>query len=151
MINRYRVALLFLSCTLELNAFSGGKSSSDGASGNEKAVNVLIWARVLAPKTLADFEKQTGIKIHASSAVSQEDLETRILAGNSGFDLASPGADYFQRQIKAGGYLPLNKSKLRYLKNLDPQLMGKVSIEDPNNAYGIIYFWGTSGIGYTRR
>jgi putrescine transport system substrate-binding protein len=164
MFSSRRVSIVVLGCALWLSACTGGKSGSDGASsdsgkeprsgatsGTGKSLNLLIWARVLAPNTLADFEKRTGIKIHVSYAVTQEDLETRILAGDSGFDLVSPGADYFQRQIKAGGYVPLDKSKLRNLRNMDPQLMERVSVQDPDNAHGIIYFWGTNGIGYNEK
>ncbi len=144
---------LALACALLLNACGGqtnsaGKTQPGAASGSGKALNLLVWASVAAPDTLANFEKKTGIKIHVSYAVTNEDLETRILAGNSGFDLVSPSADYFERQIKAGGYEPLDKSKLHNLKNLDPQLMQKISAQDPDNAHGIVYFWGTNGIGY---
>jgi putrescine transport system substrate-binding protein len=158
------IASLVFGCALALNACTGGKTGSNAASPDlgrnldsgaaartDKALNLLIWARVLAPNTLANFENQTGIKVHVSYAVTQEDLETRILAGDSGFDVVSPAADYFPRQIKAGGYLPLDNSKLENLKNMDSQLMEKVSVEDPGNTHGVIYFWGTSGIGYNEK
>jgi putrescine transport system substrate-binding protein len=62
-----------------------------------------------------------------------------------------PTASYFERQIKAGVYLTLDKSKLPNLKNLDPQLMARVAMHDPGNAHGIIYTWGTNGIGYNEK
>ncbi len=62
-----------------------------------------------------------------------------------------PTASYFERQIKAGVYLTLDKSKLPNLKNMDPQLMSKVALHDPGNAHGIIYTWGTNGIGYNEK
>jgi putrescine transport system substrate-binding protein len=62
-----------------------------------------------------------------------------------------PTASYFERQIKAGAYLTLDKSKLPNLKNMDPQLMAKVAMHDPDNAHGIIYLWGTNGIGYNEK
>jgi putrescine transport system substrate-binding protein len=144
---------------LSLSACGGGESGSDSdtgieaahASGPGRALNALIWSGVVAPDTLANFEKQTGIKVHVSYATTNEALETRILAGNSGFDVVSPSADYFERQIKAGGYLPLDKGKLPNLKNLDPELMEKVSVQDPGNGHGIIYFWGTNGVGYNEK
>ena len=77
--------------------------------------------------TLSDFEKQTGIKVHVAYFDTNETLETRILAGNSGFDIVVPSADYFERQIKAGAYLALDKAKLPNLKNMDPQLMSPSS------------------------
>ena len=82
---------------------------------------------------------------------TNETLETRLLAGHSGFDVVVPTASYFERQIKAGVYLALDKSKLPNLGNLDPQLMAKVALHDPDNAHGVIYTWGTNGIGYNEK
>jgi putrescine transport system substrate-binding protein len=100
---------------------------------------------------LSDFEKQTGIKVHVSYFDTNETLETRLLAGHSGFDVVVPTASYFERQIKAGVYLTLDKSKLTNLKNMDPQLMSRVALHDPDNAHGVIYTWGTNGIGYNEK
>ena len=82
---------------------------------------------------------------------TNETLETKLLAGSSGYDVVVPTASYFERQIKAGVYLALDKSKLPNLKNMDPQLMSKVALHDPGNAHGIIYMWGTNGIGYNEK
>ncbi len=132
-------------------AEAGGASRPGGAADPGKSLNLMTWAGVVAPHTVADFEKRTGIKVHISYAVSNEDLETRILAGDSGFDIVPPSADYFERQIKAGGYLALDKSRLRNLAGMDPELMAKVAAQDPGNAHGIIYIWGTNGVGYNEK
>jgi putrescine transport system substrate-binding protein len=129
----------------------GATSAPGGAPGGAKVLNLYIWSDYLAPNTLADFEKQTGIKVHVSYFDTNETLETRLLAGNSGFDIVVPTASYFERQIKAGVYLSLDKSKLPNLKNMDPQLMAKVALHDPDNAHGVIYTWGTNGIGYNEK
>jgi putrescine transport system substrate-binding protein len=89
--------------------------------------------------------------VHAAYYDSNETLETKLLAGSSGYDVVVPTASYFERQIKAGVYLPLDKSKLPNLKNMDPQLMAKVAQHDPDNAHGVIYLWGTNGIGYNEK
>jgi ABC-type glycerol-3-phosphate transport system substrate-binding protein len=166
-----RAAILALGAALLVSACGGGKpatetpgpgtpgrgagSSADGAmsppSGGAKVLNLYIWSDYLAPNTLSDFEKQTGIKVHVSYFDTNETLETRLLAGNSGFDIVVPTASYFERQIKAGVYLTLDKSKLPNLKNMDPQLMAKVALHDPDNAHGVIYTWGTNGIGYNEK
>ena len=122
-----------------------------GAPGGGKVLNLYIWSDYLAPNTLSDFEKQTGIKVHAAYYDSNETLETKLLAGRSGFDVVVPSASYFERQIKAGVYLPLDKTKLPNLKNMDPQLMSRVALHDPDNAHGVIYLWGTNGIGYNEK
>jgi putrescine transport system substrate-binding protein len=160
-----RTAILALGCAFFISACGGGKSGtegtarvaasaapeSSGAAGSEKVLNLYIWSDYLAPNALPDFEKQTGIKVHVSYFDTNETLETRLLAGHSGFDVVVPTASYFERQIKAGVYLTLDKSKLPNLKNLDPQLMSRVALHDPDNAHGVIYTWGTNGIGYNEK
>jgi putrescine transport system substrate-binding protein len=158
MFNGRRLGVLAaLGCILVLGACGGRKSGSDSGSepgaqgGSGKVLNLYIWSDYLAPNTLADFEKQTGIKVHVAYFDANETLETKLLAGSSGFDVVVPTASYFERQIKAGVYLRLDKSKIPNLKNLDPQLMSRVARHDPDNAHGIIYMWGTNGIGYNAK
>jgi putrescine transport system substrate-binding protein len=146
-----RTAVLVLVCVLGLSACGDHKSASGTESGPGKVLNLYIWSDYLAPNTLSDFEKQTGIKVHVAYFDANETLETKLLAGSSGYDIVVPTASYFERQIKAGVYLPLDKSKLPNLKNMDPQLMSKVALHDPDNAHGIIYMWGTNGIGYNEK
>jgi len=148
-----RTAILALVCGLSLSG-CGGKSTGGSASssaGGAKDLNLYIWSDYLAPNTLPDFEKQTGTKVHAAYFDTNETLETKLLAGSSGFDVVVPSASYFERQIKAGAYLVLDKSKLPNLKNMDPQLMAKVALHDPDNAHGVIYLWGTNGIGFNEK
>ena len=128
-----------------------GESGSSGAPGLGQTLNLFIWSDYLAPTTLADFEHQTGVTVHAAYYDSNETLETKLLAGSSGYDVVVPSASYFERQIKAGVYLTLDKSKLANLKNMDPQLMSRVAMHDPDNAHGVIYTWGTNGIGYNEK
>src|ERR1700690_1607051 len=113
-----RTAILALGMALLVSACGGGnagsgaassdggaKSPSSGAPGGAKVLNLYIWSDYLAPNTISDFEKQTGIKVHVSYFDTNETLETRLLAGTSGFDIVVPTASYFERQIKAGVYL----------------------------------------------
>jgi putrescine transport system substrate-binding protein len=105
----------------------------------------------MAPDTIPNFEKQSGIKVSISYYDSEEILETRMLTGNSGFDVVVPAAPYFfQRQTRSGAYLALDKNKLPNLTNLDPTIMARVASVDPDNAHGIVYMWGTVGIGYNK-
>jgi putrescine transport system substrate-binding protein len=125
----------------------GGKPATDA----QRVLNLYIWSDYLAPNTLVNFESEFGIKVHAAYFDTNETLETKLLAGNSGFDVVVPTASYFERQIKAGAFLALDKSKLPNLQNMDPQLMAKVALHDPGNAHGVIYMWGTNGIGYNEK
>ena len=126
-------------------------SSGCGAPRAAKVLNLFIFSDYLAPNSLTDFERQTGIKVYASFYDTNESLETRLLTGHSGFDVVVATSPFFERQIKAGIYQTLDKSKLPNLKNLDPKLMAKVSAHDPGNAHGVIYMWGTLGIGYNEK
>ena len=156
-----RMAILAFGCVLILNACGDRKTASGragpGAAGNPgaaatgKVLNLYIWSDYLAADTLSNFEKQTGIKVHVAYFDTNETLETKLLAGSSGYDVVVPTASYFERQIKAGVYLSLDKSKLPNFKNMDPQLMSKVALHDPDNAHGIIYTWGTNGIGFNAK
>jgi putrescine transport system substrate-binding protein len=158
-----RMAILILGCLLTLTACGDRKSGSASGSAEKpgaaadtgtakgQVLNLYIWSDYLAADTLSNFEKQTGIKVHVAYFDTNETLETKLLAGSSGYDVVVPTASYFERQIKAGVYLTLDKSKLPNLKNMDPQLMAKVALHDPGNAHGIIYTWGTNGIGYNEK
>ena len=111
-------------------------------------LNLFIWSDYLAPETIPSFEKATGIKARILYFDTNETLETQLLAGNSGFDVVLPSAPYFQRQIKAGAYRTLDRSRLKHLGNLDPGLMNLVTQYDPRNEHGLIYLWGTEGLGF---
>jgi putrescine transport system substrate-binding protein len=152
------MAILALGCALALSACGDRKPQSGAASAPgggpaaaPKVLNLYIWSDYLAANTLPDFEKQTGIKVHVAYFDANETLETKLLAGSSGFDVVVPTASYFERQIKAGVYLPLDKSKLPNLRYMDGLLMSKVAQHDPGNAHGVIYMWGTNGIGYNEK
>src|SRR5260221_4466369 len=124
------------------NTQLGGKNADNGV------LNLYIWADYLAPDTIAACEKQTGVNVRVSIFETNETLEARMLTGTSGFDVVVPTAPFFQRQIRSGAYLPLDKTKLPNLANLDPAIMARVALNDPGNAHGVVYAWGTYGIGY---
>ncbi|MGD0504224.1 MAG: polyamine ABC transporter substrate-binding protein [Steroidobacteraceae bacterium] len=155
MLSVNRTLILAIGCGLLLSSCSGGKPGSadhpGGATDAGRVLNLYIWSDYLAPTTLTKFEKQTGIKVNATYYDTNEALDAKLIAGSSGYDVVVPTASYFERQIKAGLYLPLDKSKLPNLKNMDPQLMAKVAFHDPGNAHGVIYLWGTNGIGYNEK
>jgi putrescine transport system substrate-binding protein len=153
--NHFSAAVLCLAVWSMIGCGSPDSAARNARSGDtesdKKVLNLYIWADYLAPDTIASFEKLTGIKVRVSYFETNETLEARMLTGNSGFDVVVPTAPFFQRQIRSGAYLPLDKSKLPNFSNLDPVLMSRVALNDPGNIHGVIYAWGTYGIGYNEK
>ena len=118
------------------------------AAQEEKILHVFNWSDYIAEDTVPNFEKQSGIKVTYDVFDSNDVLETRLLAGNSGFDVVVPSASFLERQIKAGVFQKIDKSQIPNLKNMDPDIMNRVGLHDPNNEYAVPYLWGTTGIGY---
>ncbi len=120
-------------------------------AAEEKRLNIYNWSDYIADITVPDFENATGIKVNYDVYDSNETLEAKLLAGNSGYDLVVPSAmPYLARQIAAGIYLKLDKSQLKNYANLDPQILAAAANADPGNQYGVPYMWGTDGLGYNK-
>ena len=116
---------------------------------SRNTVNIYNWSDYVGETTLEEFTKATGIETRYDVYDSSDVLEAKLLAGSSGYDVVVPPFEpYFAREIDAGIYQKLDKSKLPNLKNLDPDLMGKVANADPGNEHGVIYQYGTNGFGY---
>lgn len=126
--------------------------SAGGASGldtdAEMVVNVYNWSDYIDDSVIADFTKETGIKVQYDVFDSNEVLETKLLAGSTGYDIVVPSASFLERQIKAGVFQKLDPSKLPNLKNMDPEITQRVALHDPGNEHSVNYLWGTSGVGY---
>jgi len=118
------------------------------AAEEEKVLHVYNWSDYIAEDTIKNFEEQTGIKVTYDVFDSNDMLETRLLAGNSGFDVVVPSASFLERQIKAGVFQKLDKSQIPNLKNMDPDIQQRVALHDPSNEHSVTYLWGTTGIGY---
>jgi putrescine transport system substrate-binding protein len=114
----------------------------------EKVLNVYNWSDYIDTTVLEDFQNETGIKVNYDVFDSNEVLETKLLAGNTGYDIVVPSASFLERQIKAGVFQKLDKSRLPNLKNLDAEITQRVALHDPGNEHSVTYLWGTSGVGY---
>ncbi len=114
----------------------------------KRVVNVYNWTDYIAPEVLKDFTKETGIEVTYDTFDSNDTLETKLLAGKSGYDVVVPSANFLQQQIKAGVFQKLDKSKLPNLVNAWPEIAGRLAAYDPGNQYAVNYMWGTTGIGY---
>jgi putrescine transport system substrate-binding protein len=115
---------------------------------NERVVNVYNWSDYIDAKVLEDFTKETGIKVQYDTFDANETLEIKLLAGKSGYDVVVPTAYFLERQIKAGVFQKLDKSKLGNLSNVWPDIATRLAVYDPDNQYAVNYMWGTTGIGY---
>jgi putrescine transport system substrate-binding protein len=114
----------------------------------ERTVNIYNWSDYIEPTVIEAFSKETGIKVKYDTFDANETLETKLLAGKSGYDVVVPTAYFLERQIKAGVFQKLDKSKLSNLGSVWPQIGQKLATYDPGNQYAVNYMWGTTGIGY---
>ncbi|MEQ1770439.1 MAG: polyamine ABC transporter substrate-binding protein [Devosia sp.] len=123
-------------------------SSSAVMAQEEKVLNVYNWSDYIAEDTIPKFEAATGIKVNYDVFDSNELVEAKLLAGNSGYDVVVPSGFFLERQVQAGIFKELDKSKLPNLANMDPDVMAATGVHDPDNAHSIDYMWGTTAIGY---
>jgi len=121
------------------------------ASAQERVVNVYNWSDYIDSSIIDDFTKETGIKVVYDVFDSNEILETKLLAGGSGYDVVVPTANFLARQITAGVFQKLDKSKLPNLSNMWDVVSERTAKYDPGNEYSINYMWGTVGIGYNKK
>ncbi|MFG6517284.1 polyamine ABC transporter substrate-binding protein [Sulfitobacter sp. 1A13368] len=112
-----------------------------------ETVRVYNWSDYIDESLLDKFEEETGIELVYDVFDSNEVLETKMLAGGSGYDVVVPSGTFLQRQITAGAFQPLDTSKLPNLENMWDVVSSRTEQYDPDNAHSINYMWGTTGIG----
>ena len=122
--------------------------SSVGLAEEEKVVHVYNWSDYIDESILDDFEKEIGIKVVYDVFDSNDLLETKMLAGGSGYDVVVPSGAFLSRQIQAGVFQKLDPSKLSNQDKLWDMILQRTAQYDPDNAYSVNYMWGTTGIGY---
>ncbi|WP_037587227.1 polyamine ABC transporter substrate-binding protein [Stenoxybacter acetivorans] len=143
-------------CLLALFGLAAcGNQSTDTQAAAEQAGQAAIsklpettelkiynWSDYVDPETVTDFEKKFGVKVTYNYYDSDEALESVVLTGKSGYDLAGPSNAFLGRQIRAGAYQKLDKSLINNWKNINPKLLELLSDVDPGNAYAVPNFWG---------
>jgi putrescine transport system substrate-binding protein len=122
--------------------------AASAAFAADTQLNVYNWSDYIAKDTIPNFEKQTSVKVKYDNYDSDDTLQAKLLAGNSDYDIVVPTSNYAGKQIAAGIFSPLDKSKLPNLKYLDSSLMAKVAGADPGNKFAVPWAWGTTGLGY---
>lgn len=133
------VSALFISLLLVSSASYGGGE-----------LHVYNWDGYIGKDTVAHFEKETGIKVTYDLFDSYETAEAKLLSGNAGYDIVNMSSYYMSRQISAGVWAELDKSKIPNWKNLDPAVLKFISTFDPGNKYSQPWSWYTTGIGYNK-
>ena len=118
-----------------------------GAAHAAGSLNIYNWSDYIAEDSIANFEKETGIKVTYDVYDSNEVVDDKLLTGRSGFDIVVPSNHFLTKQIEAGVYQKLDHSKLPNMKNLNPELMDDMEAIDPGSQYSIPYMWGPNGIG----
>ncbi len=146
MLRRQRLAA-GLSAAVAVGACGG--HGNHGAQGPpQETLNIYSWADYIAPDTVANFERETGIKVRYDIYESNEVLETKLLTGHTNYDVVLPTDTFFERLLQAGTFRKLDRSALTNSGNLDPDIMRALAVHDPGNQYATPYLWTTTGIGY---
>ena len=120
-------------------------AAAEPGSGGE--LNVYNWSDYIGETTVEDFQKETGITVRYDVYDSNETLDAKLKAGNTGYDIVVPTGSFLGQQIQAGIYQKIDKSKISNYGNIDPQILEALKPFDPTNEYAVPYFWGTVGIG----
>lgn len=132
------IATVAISATIVVPAFA------------EEEVRVFNWAEYMGENTLANFTKETGIKVVYDTYDSIESMETKVLTGGSGYDIVFAAGPPIERFGGAKILKKLDKKLLTNLGNLDEPIMKVLAGHDPENAHAIPYMWGTIGIAYNK-
>ena len=127
---------------------AGQAAAPAGDAPASKVLNVYNWSDYIGEDTIANFEAETGIKVTYDVFDSNEVLEAKLMAGNTGYDIVVPSLTFLSRQVQAGVFQEIDKSRLSNYGNLDPAFMALLAGNDPGNAHSLPYLWGTTGIGY---
>ena len=139
---------LLAACDKPAEAPSETSQAAPAAEKSTQVLHVYNWSDYIAEDTLENFTKETGIKVVYDVFDSNEVLEAKLLAGSSGYDIVVPSNPFLAKQIKAGVFQKLDRSKLSNWDNLDKDLLKALDPSDPGNLYSVPYMWGTIGIGY---
>ena len=122
-------------------------AAAPAAGEEEKILNIYNWSDYLAPDTIPNFEKETGIKVRYDIFDSNEILHAKMIAKNTGYDIVVPSSNWGKMQIDGGLIQKLDKSKLPNWKNLDPTVLAQLAQLDPGNEHLVDWLWSYTTVG----
>lgn len=139
-------------CTLAAATLGLGAQAPSASAAEEKVLNIYNWSDYIGEDTIANFEKETGIKVRYDTFDSNETLHAKLVAGKTGYDIVVPSSNWAKIQVQAGLFLKLDKSKISNWGNLDPFVMRQLAANaDPGNQYLAPWAWGITTIGYNEK
>lgn len=143
-------ALTLVACGKKEEAPQVTATAGAPANTEEKVLNIYNWPDYITQDMVANFEKESGIKVNYQTFENNEALQAKLIAGNSGYDLVVPGAVFAKSQIEAGLLRPLDKSQIPNLSNLDPAIMAKLDKVDPGNTHLVPWAWSFTTVGINK-
>jgi putrescine transport system substrate-binding protein len=143
-------ALSLVACGKKEEAPQASVAAAVQANAEEKVLNIYNWPDYITQDMVANFEKESGIKVNYQTFENNEALQAKLIAGNSGYDLVVPGAVFAKSQIEAGLLRPLDKTQIPNLSNLDPAIMAKLDKVDPGNKHLVPWAWSFTTVGINK-
>ena len=125
----------------------GVASVASSYAAEEKILNIYNWSDYLAPETIPNFEKETGIKVRYDIFDSNEILHAKLVARKTGYDIVVPSSNWAKLQIDGGLFQKLDKKQLPNWKNLDPNILKQMEKFDPGNTYLVDWLWSYTTVG----
>ena len=117
---------------------------------DEKVLNIYNWPDYIPEGMIANFEKETGIKVNYDTFETNEALHAKLVAGNTGYDIVVPGTVFAKGQIEGGLLQPLKKEQIPNLANMDPAIMTTLTKADPENKHLVPWAWGFTTVGINK-
>jgi putrescine transport system substrate-binding protein len=149
-----RLLLVVLACTAVVACGKKEEAQAPApaaaVNAEEKVLNVYNWPDYVAQDMIANFEKETGIKVNYQTFENNEALQAKLVAGNSGYDIVVPGSTFVKAQVEAGLLKKLDKSQIPTYQNLEPDLMSKLVGVDPNNEHVLPWAWSFTTVGINK-
>lgn len=111
-------------------------------------LRLLTWSGYAPPDVVAQFEKQTGIKVEVTASNNEEIIAKLRATGGAGFDLAQPSIDRVSgAQREYGIYRPLDLARVK-VDAIDPDMLAtaRANASVDGKLYALPYFWGTEGL-----